>query len=342
MEKILLLLHTDETGGLPKAALEAVDTARGMACGLKESTWTVGLVGQDVQSVANSLAACGAGRFLGVSGDAFAVSRYATDAAAAEAICKGSEATVVLSPATSRWMRALPGVCQRLGGVVDSHVVGVGVEEGVVAVKRWYYRQRIEVEQARGARPWFVLMDPGASQPWSGEAGEVAVEMIPVDAPDSLKRTEVVGVEAPAEDEQTIRPDAATLFVAGAGWTKKQADGDVHTTEASGLILDFVRKTKCSLGSSKSLVDLSGEGQAVLPFLTHLHQVGQTGSTPRHAKGLATCCHGEEPHVVGWRFVNDRRAINTDPNCGWAHGKADVLYVADAFAVMREMAKLLG
>jgi hypothetical protein len=30
-------------------------------------------------------------------------------------------------------------------------------------------------------------------------------------------------------------------------------------------------------------VDLGGEGQAVLPFLSHLNQIGQTGSTPRHA-----------------------------------------------------------
>jgi len=37
--------------------------------------------------------------------------------------------------------------------------------------------------------------------------------------------------------------------------------------------------------------------------------------------------------VVGWRFVSQRRAINLDANCGWARGKADVLYVADAFEV---------
>ncbi|MBI5083066.1 MAG: electron transfer flavoprotein subunit alpha, partial [Acidobacteria bacterium] len=141
--------------------------------------------------------------------------------------------------------------------------------------------------------------------------------------------------------QQTIRPDAQLLFVAGAGWTKKQKEGAPHIEEAAGLILDFVQTSQSSLGSSKSLVDLSGEGQAVLPFLTHLHQVGQTGSSPRHRKGLATCCHGEEPHVVGWRFINERRAVNLDPACGWARGKADVLYVADAFEVMQELRKLL-
>ena len=79
----------------------------------------------------------------------------------------------------------------------------------------------------------------------------------------------------------------------------------------------------------------------MLPFLTHMNQIGQTGATPRHAKGLSTCCHGEEPHVVGWRFIGERRAISLDPNCGWTRGKADVVYVADAFQVMARVNALL-
>ncbi|MBI3191491.1 MAG: electron transfer flavoprotein subunit alpha, partial [Pedosphaera parvula] len=168
-----------------------------------------------------------------------------------------------------------------------------------------------------------------------------SVEMVAVNLPESSKRTTVVGLREPRADAQTIRPDAELLLVAGAGWTKKQADGQTHAPEAEQLILGFLKHARASLGSSKSLVDQSGEGQAVLSFLTHLNQIGQTGATPRHAKGLSTCCHGEEPHTVGWRFINERRAISLDPNCGWARGKADVLYVADAFAVMRKVNELL-
>jgi electron transfer flavoprotein alpha subunit len=115
----------------------------------------------------------------------------------------------------------------------------------------------------------------------------------------------------------------------------------VHTSEAATLILGFLRATSASLGSSKSLVDQGGDGNSVLPFLTHMNQIGQTGATPRHAKGLSTCCHGEEPHVVGWRFIGERRAISLDANCGWARGKADVVYVADAFPVMAKVNELL-
>ena len=160
--------------------------------------------------------------------------------------------------------------------------------------------------------------------------------------PAAAQRTTVTGIREPRADAQTIRPDAALLFVTGAGWTKKQADGQTHVPEAEKLILDFLKQSRASLGSSKSLVDLSGEGQAVLPFLSHLNQIGQTGATPRHPKGLSTCCHGEEPHTVGWRFIGERRAISLDPNCGWARGKTDVLYVADAFKVMAKVNELLA
>jgi electron transfer flavoprotein alpha subunit len=233
-------------------------------------------------------------------------------------------------------------VAQRLGGRVDSHVTGIGDAGGKPAVNRWYYRQRMEATLTRTQRPWFMLIDPGSQTACDCGAGAAAVEFVPVNLPDASRRTKVAGIREPKADAQTIRPDAQLLFVTGAGWTKKQADGRTHVPEAEKLILDFLKITRASLGSSKSLVDLGGEGQAVLPFLSHLNQIGQTGATPRHAKGLSTCCHGEEPHTVGWRFIGERRAISLDPNCGWARGKADVLYVADAFAVIAKVNELLA
>jgi len=336
MESILLLAHTEADGTLAKPALEALTAALALGGEL-----TVGLVGGAVEAAANVAAAAGARRILAVTGEPFTQPRYATDAAAAEALARAAGAAIVLAPATARWARALPGVAYRLGGRIDTHATGLAERDGAPAVNRWFYRQRMEAVLTRTARPWLVLLDGGCFAPWSGEAASSAqVEHVAVDVPQS--RTTVTGIQAPKADEQTIRPDAKLLFVAGAGWTKKQPDGAVHVEEAQRLILGVLHGAQASLGGSKSLVDLSGEGEAVLPFMTHLNQVGQTGSTPRHQKGLSTCCHGEEPHVVGWRFVTERRAVNLDPNCGWSRGKADVVYVSDAFAVVRELNRLLG
>jgi len=342
METILLLAHTEAGGSLAKSTREALYAARALNKGIAGSNLLVGLVGESVQAAADSIAACPATKYFGVFGEDFSQSRYASDAAAAEAICKASQATIVVAPATSRWNRVLAGVAQRLGGRVDTHVTGVAETGGKPAINRWYYRQRMEVTLTRTQRPWFILVDPGSQAACECGAGTAKVEVVTTNLTDACKRTTVIGIREPKADAQTIRPDAQLLFVTGAGWTKKQADGQTHVPEAEQIILDFLKATRASLGSSKSLVDIGGEGQAVLPFLSHLNQIGQTGSTPRHPKGLSTCCHGEEPHTVGWRFINERRAISLDPNCGWARGKADVLYVADAFKVMAKVNELLG
>ena len=342
METILVLVHTENDGSLAKPAREALHAAATLHKSLAGSKLVVGLIGDNVQVAANSIAASPVTKYFGVTGADFAQSRYATDAAAAVAICKAAQATVVVAPATSRWARILPGVAQRLGGRADTHVTGVAVADGRISVNRWYYRQRMESTQTRTQRPWIIGIDPGSQTACDCGAGTATVEMVAMNLTDAAKRTTVVGVRETKADAQTIRPDAQLLFVTGAGWTKKQADGQTHVPEAEKLILGFLKSARASLGSSKSLVDLGGEGQAVLPFLSHLNQIGQTGATPRHAKGLSTCCHGEEPHTVGWRFIGERRAISLDPNCGWARGKADVLYVADAFKVIAKVNELLA
>jgi electron transfer flavoprotein alpha subunit len=342
MESILILTYADETGSaLTKASLEAVTAGMELA-GRLGASLTIGIVAVDPAAAAVALASTGA-RLLAVCGEAFSQARYATDAAACEALCRAAGASIVLAPGSARFTRVAASVAYRVGGFIDTHITSLKVTgtSGVESVEagRWFYRQRVEAVLARDARPWFMLLDAGTHAPFAGESGTASVEEIRLQLP--VLRTTVTGLRAPEHGAQTIRPDAKLLLVAGAGWTKKQSDGQMHASEAGELILGFLRIADASLGSSKSLVDQGGDGQPVLPFLTHLNQVGQTGSTPRHLKGLSTCCHGEEPHVVGWRFIAERRAISLDPNCGWTRGKADVVYIADAFAVMAKLNALL-
>ncbi|MCA9757705.1 MAG: electron transfer flavoprotein subunit alpha [Candidatus Eisenbacteria bacterium] len=347
METILVLLHIDESGNLPRIAFEAL----GAACELRHggnANFAIGIIGGDIESAAGKIGGCGATSFFGVSHPALEVSRYGTDLAALGALVEKVAPTLIVAPSTSRFARVLPGLAVRIGGQIDTHITSIdpGADGAAVFAERWYYRQRMKAKFTRDARPWILVVDGGAFEPWKGETGSVALQMVSPWAEggpgDNVTRTQVSGIETGESGTQTIRPDADLLFVAGAGWAKKQADGQTHVPKAEKLILGFLEGAKASLGSSKSLVDQSSEGQAVLTCLSHLNQVGQTGTTPRHQKGLATCCHGEEPHVVGWRFVQERRAVNLDANCGWARGKADVVYVADAFEVVEKLNDLLG
>ncbi len=338
MEKILFLAHVDSEGRLPKLALETLSAASQISGG----QFQVALIGDDTSQAANQIGSCGADAFFSVSGEAFSESRYATDAAATEALVQATQATLVIAPSTSRFARAIPGAAARLNGAVDTRINAIDASGEELSIQRWFYRQRLLGSISKKKRPWFLLLDSGLFNPWSGDQKKVATQAVSVELTAPMTQTRVLGVEKPSSDSQTIKPDSHLLFVAGAGWSKKQSDGGVHVGRAEKTIVDFLSVSGASLGSSKSLVDQSSEGQEVLSFMSHLNQVGQTGSSPRHPKGLATCCHGEEPHVVGWRFINERRAINTDANCGWARGKADVVYVADAFEVMEKVNQLLN
>jgi electron transfer flavoprotein alpha subunit len=333
MDSILLLLHTEKDDRIRKSGLEALEVVRQLG-----KPFQIGIVGRTAEAALAQLAGCGASRVLAVEGEAFGVSRYSSDCPAVVALFEATLPGLVIAACTPRWARALPGAAARMGGATDTHITGLDVQEGAMQAKRWFYRQRIEAVLEREERPWFLLLESGIASAFVAEGEAPSAERITVPV---VTRSEVRGLVSPEVGGDTIRPEAAVLFVAGAGWTKKQKDGALHIDEAGQLIEEFIQNADASLGSSKSLVDLSGEGHAVLPFLSHLNQVGQTGSTPRHPRGLATCCHGEEPHVVGWRFIQDRRAVNLDANCGWARGKADVLYVADAFEVMRKLNALL-
>src|SRR5579871_6508814 len=178
LENILLLAHTEADGTLAKPALESLAAA--LALGGKV---TVGLVGGETAAAANQIAGSGAVRFLAVTGEAFAQARYATDAAAAEALAKTSGAAIVLAPATSRWARVLPGVALRLGGRVDTHATRVFPSEGAPAIARWYYRQRMEAVLLRPQRPWIVLLEAGCHPAWTGAPASAALENVPVDLP---------------------------------------------------------------------------------------------------------------------------------------------------------------
>ncbi|MFO7937242.1 MAG: electron transfer flavoprotein subunit alpha [Kiritimatiellia bacterium] len=341
MSDILLVLHTESDGSFSKSALESITSAADFAA-QSGTPFDAAVMGVGAAAAADMIAGCGAQKIYVVEDDAVSVSRYATDVKAVEALIRASGAHIILAPGTSRFVRCMPGAAFRTDASIDTHIVDLQAGEGSFKARRWYYRQRILTTFTRETLPCIMLLDGGVNSVWEGEAGSADKENISVDFGDAVAVTTVEGVESPAVEAQTIRPDAPLLFVAGAGWTKKQSDGECHVGDAGVIIQGFLGKANASLGSSKSLVDLQTEGQETLSFMSHMNQIGQTGSTPRHAKGLSTCCHGEEPHAVGWRFINERRAINLDTNCGWAQGKADVVYIGDAFEIITKVNALLG
>src|ERR1039458_9937666 len=173
-ESILVLTHADETGtALTKPSREALTAGLELAAQLSASL-TIGIIAANSASAANALASIGA-RLLSVSSEPFAQSRYATDAAACEALCRAAQATIVLAPASARFSRVAAGVAHRLGGFIDTHITSIGGKETIEAT-RWFYRQRVEAVLTRDVRPWFLLLDAGTHAAYCGDSSPADVE----------------------------------------------------------------------------------------------------------------------------------------------------------------------
>src|SRR5215469_6810570 len=101
---------------------------------------------------------------------------------------------------------------------------------------------------------------------------------------------------------------ARLLFVAGAGWT-----GNTPAAEPMCPKPNFFSRILCAipppfLSGSKSLDDQSRENRRIFAFIAQLRQVGETGfHTAASERSFYLCCHGEEPHLLGWRFIAPER-----------------------------------
>ena len=173
MESILVLTHADESGSaLTRHSLEAVTAGNELAARLGASL-TIGIVAADANRAGERGRECRDAIASVFRVQAFAQPRFASDAAACEAICRAAQATIVLAPQSSRFARVMAAVAHRLGGVIDTHITALAGTDSVEAT-RWFYRQRIEAVVTRTARPWFLLLDSGTHAPYAGRSRQRA------------------------------------------------------------------------------------------------------------------------------------------------------------------------
>ena len=148
---------------------------------------------------------------------------FAKDVPAIAEAIKTSGADLVILAGNSRVKRSAPAAAFRAGAEIDTNIVDVEVSDSKVAARRWVYRQRILTEFTREAKPWVLVTDPSLFEDICAKIG--AESTVFVENGSVATRTVLNGVEnAGASGESTIKPDANLLFVAGAGWTKKQIE----------------------------------------------------------------------------------------------------------------------
>ena len=145
---------------------------------------TVGLDRRvDGRRLRGQLAGCGAARFLAVTGEEFAQSRYCDRCRRRRSARARGRRHHCHRPGRPRAPIArCPAWRYRLGGAIDTHVTGRSPNGP--SVTRWFYRQRMEARahpHARGRGS--CCSKPAAMRAWSGAAGRgTGRELSPVAA----------------------------------------------------------------------------------------------------------------------------------------------------------------
>jgi electron transfer flavoprotein alpha subunit len=197
----------------------------------------------------------------------------------------------------------------------------VAVTDERVAVAR--YGGRVLAEAGLGG-PAVVTLLPGVAgvDPTGAEGGRCAPVAIELALPSGCD-AEVVELVAPTAETIDLT-EAPRVFAGGAGLRGK-AEFALLTKVAAGV--------GASLGATRVAVDAG--------WAPASRQIGTTGVTVHPEIYVAFGISGAVQHITGIGAPDHVISVNTDPACPMM-AIADLAVVADAPAVLRELAALLG
>ena len=307
-------------GELKKISRELTSAARKIADTLGGQVEVL-LIGAGAEKFAGDLGAVGADKVLTADAGDFNAEAYAN--IISENV-KAKKPSVVLMPHTGYGKDYSPRVAVKIGSGIVADVVGLSVDGGKVVAKKPIYSGKayanIKVTtdiQAFTVRP--------NSQEVGSKAGAGAVEAVSAGAGDV--KVKITGTEMSGGSK--IQLTEASIIVSGGRGMKGP--------ENFPMLQSLADLLGAALGASRAAVD-SG-------WISHSHQVGQTGKTVSHNCYIACGISGSIQHMAGMGSSKYIVAINKDAEAP-IFKVATYGVVADLFEVVpaltAEFKKVLG
>jgi electron transfer flavoprotein alpha subunit len=290
-----ILVLVEHRGSEPKAAsLQAVSTARRLARAGGDAVVALAF-GAGASSCAAAAGAHGADRLLAVedaSLDLYVPEVYAATLAEA---AKQSGADTIFAAATSLGRDVAARACARLGTGLLADVVEIErTAGGALRGKRPVYSGKAYVwASVPSARPSMATLRPNVFPAVSSGGG--AAEVVPLPAADVPRRAAVVRLEQPAAQEKDVA-ESSVVVSGGRG---------LKAPEHFALIRDLAAALGGAVGASRAVVDAG--------WISHAHQVGQTGKVVSPSLYVACGISGAIQHLAGMSTSKVIVAINKDP-----------------------------
>ena len=290
----LLVLLERRDSELKAASLQAVSTARRLADATGDTVVALAF-GSNAGSLADSAAAHGADRLLAVDDaalDLYVPEVYAATLADAATQCA---ADTILLAGTSLGRDVAARTCARLGTGLLSDVVELErTAGGALRGKRPVYSGKATAwASVPDARPSMATLRPNVFPSVSrGPRGIEVVAIAPASVP---QRARVVRLETPVAQELDVA-EAAIVVSGGRG---------LKAPEHFELIRELAAALGGAVGASRAVVDAG--------WISHAHQVGQTGKVVSPSLYVACGISGAIQHLAGMSSSKVIVAINKDP-----------------------------
>lgn len=303
----ILIIAEHSNNKLKKYSAELAGKASGLATKLGGSA-TALLIGDNLNSIANELGHYDIRKVVVAGGgDSTKI--------LCEVIAKENP-TIVLATHSAMGKDVMACAAMRLKTGLASDCVGIDLDGGKIRVRRPIYAGKAIAEAVIDGVPQMATLRPNTFP--VPVPSSTSPEVVNIEAPPSTIRAKVVNT-VEAESSMVDLTEADRIISGG------RAIGSADNFE---VIRELATTIGASVGASRAAVDAG--------YISHDHQVGQTGKTVNPALYVACGISGSIQHLAGMRTSKVIVAINKDPEAP-IFSKADYGIVGDLFKVVPAM-----